>query len=126
MELPVVKELGSSMKPKFWELYKHTSIANLLSVVAICAMAVKTNNSVFPRDNCAFTTFTCGDSKPNNSVVYFLSKGKDDPYPAPEPSGFLFARRKAASSNSISSTRLSAYAPNQSPKDEGIAICKCV
>ena len=53
-------------------------------------------------------------------------KGKEDPYPAAEPNGFLLHTFQAASISSISSVRLSAYAPNQSPKEEGIAICKWV
>ena len=40
--LPVVKELGNSIKPKFCELYKQTSMASRLSVVAIWLMALST------------------------------------------------------------------------------------
>ena len=42
----------------------------------------------------------------------------------PKPNGLRLHILNAACRNIISSTRLSAYAPNHKPNEEGIAICK--
>ncbi len=56
MLLPVVKASGNTMKPKFWLLYKHTSIASLDTVAASDAKAVSAACSVRPRLIWAYTT----------------------------------------------------------------------
>ena len=65
-------------------------------------------------------------SKPSRSVVICRFSGNDDPYPAADPRGFRFVMRYAACMKSMSSVSDSAYAPNHSPKLDGIATCRCV
>ncbi len=107
-------------------MYMQQSAANLLSVSAMAPMAEATALSVLPRLSCAATALYSGCAKPRSSVVIIRSSGNELPYPAAEPNGFISVTAYAPRRMYMSSARASAYAPNHSPKDEGMAICPCV
>jgi len=89
-------------------MYMQQSEANLLRVRAMAPIAEATARSLFPLLSWAATELYSIDPNPSSSVVIFLSRGKELPYPAADPSGFWSATLYAPRSIYMSSARLSA------------------
>ena len=89
-------------------MYRQQSWASLFNVDAICPKAAAKAFSHLPLPIWAAMGLTANVLKPKSLVVFSLSKGKEFPYPAELPSGFMSAILYAAFSISMSSARASA------------------